>query len=391
MRSFGSVGDDEPMVDDPTLAGGAGTVAFSLGWRLAELYDSKGLSGPLKRDLELPDHLPGVGEMSSREKALALIAHIDADLHAVGTAVGATLPSADGIRIAMLAPGHQRDTVLRPIYVLYLSVRDQLAGTSPIAATSFGLGRMLADTALLPTKDTPAVFSQQFERFRLENAYRWLDDLDAAFPPRSASAVRASLTAWGEWVGANSTNGRIESRHFDAYLIRRLQRQGDMWRRLLTGEKAAETLPDAKAYRDAATEMLRNTRRMFFRFLWKWSLIALIAVAAAAGAIMLSVTHAPAGTDRLTSVVISVAGFLGVSWTGIAATFGRVMRKAEQSLWEAEVEAAIGRAATVQPHTKSDWAEPSTAEELEEESAPPAARTSSQVRTRPSRNGRAPR
>lgn len=286
------------------------------------------------------------------------------------TAVGLGLAGAL-LRQALMVPGHAREDVLRPIHELYLGIRDQLAGTSPAAAMSFGLGRMLADTAFLPTKDTPDVLREQFDQFRLENAYWWLNDLDAALPPHSAAAVASSLSVWEQWVSDHSVNGEIDPKHFDATLIRLLGRQGELWRRLLTGEKAAEALLDARAYRDAATSMFRSVRRLLFRYLWKWLCIVILVVAVAGTAIVLSLVYVPAGTDRVTSVAVSAAGFLGVSWTGIRATLGRVLGKAEHSLWEAEVEAAIGRAATVQPGRKINTSEPPEKDEPEE-GPPPA-------------------
>jgi hypothetical protein len=62
-----------------------------------------------------------------------------------------------------------------------------------------------------------------------------------------------------------------------------------------------------------------------------------------------AVTYAPAGTDRLTAVLVSVVGFLSVSWAGVRATLGRALLTAETAIWEAEVIAAIGKAATITP------------------------------------------
>ena len=58
---------------------------------------------------------------------------------------------------------------------------------------------------------------------------------------------------------------------------------------------------------------------------------------------------APAGTARLTAVLFSAAGFLGVSWAGVRATLGRALQQAESALWKAEVLSAIGKAATIIP------------------------------------------
>jgi len=61
----------------------------------------------------------------------------------------------------------------------------------------------------------------------------------------------------------------------------------------------------------------------------------------------LDIRNRLAGTDP-------AAGFLGLSWAGVRATLGRAVRQAEHAMWDAEVVAAIGKAATIIPnHDKS--------------------------------------
>jgi hypothetical protein len=63
-------------------------------------------------------------------------------------------------------------------------------------------------------------------------------------------------------------------------------------------------------------------------------------------------TYAPGGTNRVATVVLSVAGFFGISWLGVRATLGRALRQAENALWDAEVAAAIAKAAAITPNIK---------------------------------------
>lgn len=331
--------------------------AVCLGWRLAALYDCKKLPGPPGQpgSERLPPHLPGLGEMSAYEKACALAAHVDADIAAWEMALGVTIPGADSVRAALAVVGHQRDDVRGAVFDLYVQIRDWLAGSDVAAATGFGLGRMLADAALLPTSEEPQILGERFEKHRLANAYAWLDDLDARLPAQSAAAVRASLRAWEHWVsGARRPDDTIDPAKVDDVAIRALHRQGEMWRRLLTGEQAAEQLLDARAYVGAAASLLANARRIALHYLWKWSWAVLSALTLFAAAIWAAVTYAPAGTTRLTAVLFSAAGFLGVSWAGVRATLGRALRQAESALWKAEVLSAIGRAATIFPKIADD-------------------------------------
>ena len=306
--------------------------------------------------------------MTPHEKACALAAHVGADLAKLGTAVGIEMPTAKSVEEALDVVGHARDDVRTAIHDLYLDVRDRLAGSDPAAALGFGLGRMLADTALLPTSAEPKVLGEQFERWRLGNAFEWLGDLDAALPARSAAAVRSSLRAWETWVSKRTrSDGTVDPSKVDEVAMRALRRQGDMWRRLLTGEQVADQLLDTKAYVRAASSLLANARRLAFHYLWKWLPAILLAVGSVAAAVWAAVTYAPSGTDRVTAVLFSAAGFLGVSWAGIRATLGRALRQAEAAMWDAEVVAAIGKAATITPKEREDRPEPPDTDEPDED------------------------
>jgi hypothetical protein len=166
----------------------------------------------------------------------------------------------------------------------------------------------------------------------------------------AAAAVRASLSAWQLWVHSrHRPDGTVDPAKIDAKVIRELRRQGDLWRRLLTGEQAADQLLDERAYESAGAMLLANARRLAFHYLWKWAWAILLATAAAGAAVWAAVTYAPAGAERTSAVLFSAASFLGISWVGARATFGRALRQAESALWQAEVAAAIGKAATLTP------------------------------------------
>jgi hypothetical protein len=340
------------MAGNGIVAQDAVWLAVCLGWRLAELYDSKDLPGPPERQQAepLPPHLPGLGEMSPHEKACALAAHAGADLASLGAVLGAEMPEAAVILTALGVAGHARDDVREVVLGLYLDIRNRLAGKDVAAARGLGLGRMLADTVLLPASDDPGVLGERFEKYRLANAFAWLGDVDARLPARSGAAVRASLKEWERWVAARRRpDGSVDPSVVDETAIRSLRRQGELWRRLLTGEQAADQLLDGRAYAGAAARLLANGRRIVFHYLWKWSWAILLTSGAAAAVIWAAVTYAPAGTDRLTAVLVSVVGFLSVSWAGVRATLGRALLTAETAIWEAEVIAAIGKAATITP------------------------------------------
>lgn len=104
--------------------------------------------------------------------------------------------------------------------------------------------------------------------------------------------------------------------------IRALSRQGDIWRRLLAGGQRPDQLLDRKAYIGAAARLLAAARRIALYYLQKWSWPILLAAGIVGAAIWAALTYAPEGTSRITTVVISAAGFLGISWLSVRATLG---------------------------------------------------------------------
>ena len=343
------------MASDRVSGDGAVCLAVCVGWRMAELYDSGELPGPLQRregDGELPSHLPGFGEMSEYEKVCALAAHVGADLASLGQALGLeSMPSVAPVLEVLGEPGHSRDDVREIVLNLYIRVRDLVAGSNVSATLGFRLGRMLADTVLLPAEGQPKILEERFEDYRLATAVGWLDDLEARLPARSAAVVRATLNDWKQWIARlpRSPRGAISPARVDMAVIRALRQQGDVWRRLLTGEQRPEQLLDRQAYIGAAAEMLAAAWHIGLHYLWKWSWSILLAGGVVSTAVWAALTYAPGGTNRVATVVLSAAGFFGISWLGIRATLGRALRQAESALWDAEVTAAIAKAAAKTP------------------------------------------
>lgn len=323
------------------------SAAFALGWRLAELYDRDALPSPGRPadEMALPAHLPGVSQMGSHERAVVILEQARAALAILTTTLHIDLPGLGEIRATLDQPGHDRDDVRRAILAAYCGIRDPLLGAASLPAISFGLGRLLADTIYLPRGGQPDTFLAVFGNYRLATACSWLDDLSAAFPRHAAAAVQASLRAWGIWM--STPQAGIES--FDGQLLRELHSQGELWRRLLTGDKDPMQLLGAPDYVAAAEGLLQRGRQIARHFLWRWWPVIALFAAGTAAAIWAAVTYAPAGSGRLAAVLISAAAAAGLSWKGLGATLGKALDKTQPALWDSEVNAAINRAATLGP------------------------------------------
>lgn len=329
--------------------------AFTFGWRMAELYDHEDLPAPRQTEphAPVPPHLPGASEMSDYEKARLIIDQARAASRSLAETLGVELPSLDPVIATLDRPGHHADEVRREILAAYVGTRDQIAGVAPSAGMSCGLGRMLADTALLPRTGRPEVLTERFDSYRVSNAYRWLDDLSTALPRHAAGAVKASLSAWEGWVQSlPRTADKVDPGRLDGAVVRKLRAQGEIWRRLMAGEVAGKTLLRSDDYVAAGERLLRSGRKIAGRFIIRWwpGLLAIAVVTAAA--LWAAVTYAPAGSTRVAAVLVSAAGALGVSWKTVSATLGKALNQAEASLWDSEVIVAIGQAATIHPTAK---------------------------------------
>jgi hypothetical protein len=357
----GAAGTAAPAAPGVPAAGAeAVAAAFILGWRLAELYDRDALPPPATAAAAtaVPAHLPGASEMTDHTRAVVLLKQASAALAVLSRAVGTELPGLAAVGTVLGRPDHDRDDVRGEIMTAYLAIRGVLQGADPPAATSYGLGRLLADTTYLPRSGQPEILAERFSPFRAACACGWLADLTAAFPRRAAAAVRVSFRSWADWVsgasGAVGAGGPQKAAAADAdpfgeSALRALHAQGEMWRRLLSGEQDPMQLLGPDDYVAAGERLLQRGRQISRRFLVKWWPGFAVLLAASGAAIWAALTYAPAGSSRLAAVLVSGAAALGLSWKGISATLGKALSQAEAALWAGEVDVATGMAATILP------------------------------------------
>lgn len=352
--------------------------SFRLGWRFAQLYHNPHRAN---RDIAAhsaapPQHLPGVSELSESVRAALLVGEIQHDLDGLRTDKSLGPSALDQARTSMTAlaalmAGPGDDAGKRgQILETYTLLRLDLGAADAHAGTALDLGRMIADTILLPRpeqlsqallpaeKELPAdrqptadallarYLQDQFGQYRLANFYGWLEDLHASFPDHAADTVKGSLQVWQGWISEHkgaAPAGQSEQ------LKRALGSQGERWRRLLSGEILAMDLLSEEDYRAAAADLFSRLRGMVGIFVRRfWPVIVVIA-AATAGVISAIVVFATAGLATIVALIAAGAGSLGVSWKTIGSTLGKVASKAEDPLWDAEVTQALVVAATIAP------------------------------------------
>jgi hypothetical protein len=319
-------------------------VAFALGWQMAELFrpnpDEPASGGSSGIDL------PGIGALAREERrALGVqqVAVALAKLSARVSAVGQELPDASELRVPEHKPAtdeERRDRVLE----CHKKLLRTLTAADFRLGKAYGLGRALADTTRGPvTLDSLKV---RFGHWRIEQLCGSLLDLSTAFPPHAAHAVVSSMQRWREYVADEKdekpwVQARSEHR-------RRLRRQGERWRTLLSAERLATQTLTIDQYVGAGRKLFARTRRLLWTVLWRsfpW-LLPVVGLVGAAGWYALAHWHRTGG---VIASLAAAAGALGVTWKGIGSSLGAAVGQLERPLWGAEVDEAVAEALTKLP------------------------------------------
>jgi hypothetical protein len=329
------------------------TVAFALGWHVAELYSGH-LGAAEREPVEPPDTLPGLSDLLGYDLVELSLTQIGAELQLLAGSFG----TATGIQLPTLADfvskreGHNAKALRLAIRDFHVELLEKLTAADFRLGKAYGLGRALADTVLLPAVSDPDTLRDAFGAGVIGTLSQWLDELATAFPPYAAPATRASLQTWSSWVADPKIGGAaVEISTGGGDLTRALHGQGRLWRSLLSDEKRGVDLLGVDDYVDAAVGLVRRTSKIAMSFLRAWWWVAVILVAIAALAAWLIFAHL-SGSSQTATAIISFLGLLGVSWKGIEASLGKVLARVEPPLWDAEVEAAVCRAVTRLP---SKW------------------------------------
>jgi hypothetical protein len=334
-------------------------VAFALGWQIAELYRSPHLRRP--RERFEPRDLPGYTELSPSERTELGLDQIEAGINRLWARVasaGLARPDTSAIAARFGAtPGSSSGALgdLRwAVVALHIELLQKLLAADFRLGKAYAVGRALADTSVWPAHEgaTPREDFDHAFGSRLDGVRRWLSDLDSTLPPHAAKAVAISLDAWKKWAGEPKLGGEpLDWVAHGGDVALALQRQGQLWRTLLSGEKGGVDMLHADDYLRAAREVLSQAGHFaggLLRHLW------FVLVPAAAVVIVAVVVLAT--SDRTATDVAAVAGFLaamGLTWQSVGTAAARVGDRLKDPLWGAALNAAIGEAITVLPQPRS--------------------------------------
>jgi hypothetical protein len=331
------------MVDPARPSSGDAQVcaAVSLGWQVAKLYHSPVHRGPVG-DPPRGDRLPGRSDFSAATRSKWLGEQIGA----TATDLLAGPPQAFEAALADLLANlekedRNRDATLEAVFILHCRLLEALSATNFRLGTAYGLGRALAETALVPAgaadDETERKFGELLGAGRVNTIKNWLAELKSMLPDHTAYAVSRGLDDWSGWAGDPRKPGDWRSAKTEIVV------QGGLWRELLTGEKAAKDILSASGYLAAARQIAKRAIAQ------TWWLIA-IAILAGAGVVVAMVRlHGIPPTARLIAVLAWVGATLGVGLKASGAFLGSAFKGAEGWLWQTELDESVATAATRMP------------------------------------------
>lgn len=247
-----------------------------------------------------------------------------------------------------------RQTVLD----LHIRMLDTLTAADPTVGKGYGLGRALADLTLRPTESTADAFQHDFAG-RGDTIKGWLHDLKTVLPDHAVTAVRMSLNYWQEWVQQSSPDdplwttpaGWSDPVHplsTQSIVTQTLATQGNRWRAVLTGEKQATDMLSPDELVVASEALLQRVGSICRRF-WTQYRIGIVGGLAVLAGVVAVLIAIPSGTGGGLGALGAIIAASGLTWKGLGSTLGTAIRKAEPSLWGAEIDQVVTAAITVLP------------------------------------------
>ena len=315
--------------------------AVSLGWQVAKLFHSP-VHGGAAADPARGARLPGISGFPDATRSKWLAEQIDATVAALLPMPPGAVMDALGQVISLLGDdGRRRDTTLDAVFTLHCRLLESLTVADFRLGKAYGLGRALAETTLVPAAaaadDLAGAFGELLASGRVATIKDWLVELKTMLPDHAAYAVSAGLTDWQQWVAAP----RVATDWHGAQLEMRVQ--GQLWRGLITGEKAAADMLNLSGYLAAARQIAKRAV-----IAARWPI--LVAVVAAAG-VVITVLALPSvsPTARLAAALAWVGATLAAAFKASGSLLGSAVKGAEGWLWQTELDESVASVATRMP------------------------------------------
>lgn len=311
--------------------------AVALGWQVATLYHSPPPRGPVG-DPVRGDRLPGRSGFTPATQSKWLgeqIAAGAADL--LAEQPQALTDALTAARTHLDKEDPDRDAILDAIFVLHCQLFEALTVADFRLGKAYGLGRAVAETALVPAAagdgEAEAKFRELLDGGRLTTIKNWLTALKTMLPHHTAYAASRGLDEWHRWASGRRTTADWDGARTDMRI------QGYLWRELLTGEKAGKDLLSSSGYLVAAFQVAK-------RAWWLFLAMGVIAVG-----VVLAVLLIPglSATVRLAATLAWIGATLAAGLKAAGPLIGSAVEGAEGWLWQTELDESVATAATRMP------------------------------------------
>jgi hypothetical protein len=311
--------------------------AVALGWQVATLYHSPPPRGPVG-DPARGDRLPGRSGFTAATQSKWLGEQIAAGAADLLAALPPALPEAlTAVRACLEKDDTDRSATLDAVFAVHCRLLEALSVADFRLGKAYGLGRALAETALVPAGAGDGQAAEKFRELldagRLTTIKNWLVALKTMLPDHTAYAASRGLDEWQRWAN----EPRMAADWEDARADMRIQ--GYLWRELLTGEKAGKDMLNASGYLAAAFQVAR-------RAWWLFAAMAVIAVG-----VVLAVLLIPglSATVRLAATLAWIGATLAAGLKAAGPLIGSAVEGAEGWLWQTELDESVAAAATRMP------------------------------------------
>ncbi len=303
------------------------SVAFALGWQIAEIYrPERGTVTPPASE----DDLPGLSRLSDEDLSQIGFDQVQAGITKLEDQIldaGLELPNAQyfGDALDGVVGEDGRRAAIRAFHIELLAT---LTAADFRLGKAYGLGRALADTTRPPVD-----YKAELAPARVATISGWIRNLASALPPHAAHPVADSLDAWSRW-------GYPDAARQDADVtFAKFEAQGRLWRSMLSGEKRGKDMLETSDYVRAAEGLLQRSAALAGHFLKHyWWLALLIVILFVAGIV---VVVSSSSSAAIVGGAGAILGSFGLSWKGIGGSLGAAAARAEQPVWDAEVDRVI--------------------------------------------------
>jgi len=242
-------------------------------------------------------------------------------------------------------PDKRSQDVANAVARLERLVQEALTAADTRLGTAYGLGFDLANMCRMPPGVLEDPFAELFGK-RLIAVEQALADLSSNLPDHAGRAVSLSLARWKEWADRPRLSKQDVEWPNDGVQTA-LERQGQVWRSLLCGEKLGKDMLRAEDYVTAGKSL---TWRLIKS--QPWILAVGVAVVALVAVGIYFLVGQKGTASKVLGSGLTALGAVGISTASAKRFVANIALELEAQVWGAELDFAIADAITVPP---GDW------------------------------------